>query len=39
LLDYFLMIRGVEFLGTSSVFVIRISNFLSLLLAVLLNKP
>jgi hypothetical protein len=26
-LDYFLLIRSVEFLGTSPVFVIRISNF------------
>lgn len=30
---------GVEFLGVSSIFVIRISNFLSLLRAGLLNKP
>ena len=40
LLDYFLLIRGIEFLGASLIFTIRISNFflLFLLCAQLLNK-
>lgn len=26
-LDYFLLMRGIEFLGASLIFIIRISNF------------
>jgi hypothetical protein len=29
-LDYFLLLMGVEFLGASLIFVVRISNFFSL---------
>jgi hypothetical protein len=38
-LDYFLLIRGIEFLGTSQIFVSRISNFFSSLCSWLLDKP
>jgi hypothetical protein len=40
-LDYFLLVRGAEFLGASFVFTIRIANFfllLSVLCTWLLNK-